>query len=48
MNECLQENEIISYEDIGLCENGKEGELIDYGDNKYGGKYVIKNSGGII
>ena len=27
---------------------GKAGELIDRGDNTYGGKYVINPSGGLI
>jgi hypothetical protein len=28
--------------------SGKAGELIDRGDNTYGGKYVINPSGGLI
>jgi len=30
-----------------LC-TGKAGEMIDRGDNTYGGKYVINPSGGLI
>lgn len=31
-----------------FCPSGKAGELIDRGDNTYGGKYVINPSGGLI
>uniref|UniRef100_A0A1B0D5B3 propanoyl-CoA C-acyltransferase n=1 Tax=Phlebotomus papatasi TaxID=29031 RepID=A0A1B0D5B3_PHLPP len=41
-------NELITYEALGLCPPGKAGELIDRGDNTYGGKYVINPSGGLI
>jgi len=35
---------------LGVCWPcaGKAGELIDRGDNTYGGKYVINPSGGLI
>uniref|UniRef100_A0A914Z1J1 Sterol carrier protein 2 n=1 Tax=Panagrolaimus superbus TaxID=310955 RepID=A0A914Z1J1_9BILA len=38
----------ITYEAIGLCPIGKAGELIDRGDNTYGGKWVVNPSGGLI
>jgi sterol carrier protein 2 len=31
-----------------LCPEGKAGELIDSGNNTYGGKYVVNPSGGLI
>ena len=48
MHDCFASNELISYEAIGLCPKGKAGELIDRGDNTYGGKWVINPSGGLI
>jgi len=48
MHDCFAANELISYEAIGLCPKGKAGELIDRGDNTYGGKWVINPSGGLI
>lgn len=37
----------MTYEAIGLCEEGKAGEFIDKGDNTYGGKVVVNPSGGL-
>ena len=48
MHDCFSANELISYEALGLCPEGKAGEFIDRGDNTYGGKYVINPSGGLI
>lgn len=48
LHDCFAPNELITYEALGLCEVGKAGELIDRGDNTYGGKYVINPSGGLI
>ncbi|GFG38583.1 hypothetical protein Cfor_01634 [Coptotermes formosanus] len=48
LHDCFSANELISYEALGLCEPGKAGELIDSGDNTYGGQYVINPSGGLI
>ncbi|XP_011183545.1 sterol carrier protein 2 [Zeugodacus cucurbitae] len=48
LHDCFSANELITYEALGLCEEGKAGELIDRGDNTYGGKYVINPSGGLI
>lgn len=31
-----------------LYSSGKAGEMIDAGDNTYGGKYVVNPSGGLI
>ena len=39
---------MLTYEALGLCAPGKAGELIDRGDNTYGGKYVVNPSGGLI
>jgi sterol carrier protein 2 len=48
LHDCFSANELITYEALGLCEPGKAGELIDSGDNTYGGQYVINPSGGLI
>ena len=41
-------NELITYEALGLCAEGKGGELIDSGAITYGGKWVVNPSGGLI
>uniref|UniRef100_A0A7N8WXU6 Sterol carrier protein 2 n=1 Tax=Mastacembelus armatus TaxID=205130 RepID=A0A7N8WXU6_9TELE len=48
LHDCFSANELITYEALGLCTEGKAGELIDRGDNTYGGKFVINPSGGLI
>ena len=46
-HDCFSANELITYEAIGMCPVGKAGELIDRGDNTYGGKWVVNPSGGL-
>jgi len=48
LHDCFSANELITYEALGLCPPGKAGELIDKGDNTYGGKWVVNPSGGLI
>jgi len=48
LHDCFSANELITYEALGLCEPGKAGEMVDRGDNTYGGKYVVNPSGGLI
>ncbi|XP_023297580.1 sterol carrier protein 2 [Lucilia cuprina] len=48
LHDCFSANELITYEALGLCPEGGAAELIDRGDNTYGGKYVINPSGGLI
>ncbi|XP_047446053.1 sterol carrier protein 2 [Mugil cephalus] len=48
LHDCFSANELITYEALGLCSEGKAGELIDRGDNTYGGKFVVNPSGGLI
>ena len=48
LHDCFSANELITYEALGLCDEGKAGEFIDAGDNTYGGKYVVNPSGGLI
>lgn len=48
LHDCFSANELITYEALGLCPEGKAGEFIDRGDNTYGGKIVVNPSGGLI
>jgi len=48
LHDCFSANELISYEALGLCKIGQAGQLIDRGDNTYGGKWVVNPSGGLI
>ena len=46
---CIRDsNELVTYEALGLCPEGKAGEFIDSGANTYGGKVVVNPSGGLI
>lgn len=48
LHDCFSANELITYEALGLCPEGKAGEFIDKGDNTYGGRVVVNPSGGLI
>lgn len=48
LHDCFSTNELITYEALRLCPEGKAGEFIDKGDNTYGGKYVVNPSGGLM
>lgn len=48
LHDCFSTNELITYEALGLCDVGKGKDLVDSGNNTYGGKYVINPSGGLI
>jgi len=48
LHDCFASNELLTYEALGLCGEGKAGEFVDKGDNTYGGKYVVNPSGGLI
>jgi sterol carrier protein 2 len=48
LHDCFSANELVTYEAIGLCPEGKAGEFIDKGDNTYGGRVVVNPSGGLI
>ena len=39
---------MITYEGLGLCEEGKGGAFVDSGANTYGGQVVVNPSGGLI
>ncbi|HEY0850191.1 MAG TPA: lipid-transfer protein [Bradyrhizobium sp.] len=48
LHDCFAHNELITYEGLGLCEEGQASRFIDDGDNTYGGKIVTNPSGGLL
>ncbi|MEE9608107.1 MAG: lipid-transfer protein [Myxococcota bacterium] len=48
LHDCFSCNELISYEALGLCPEGKAGAFVDSGANTYGGEVVVNPSGGLI
>jgi acetyl-CoA acetyltransferase len=48
LHDCFSTNELITYEGLGLCAEGKGGTLIDEGATTYGGRWVVNPSGGLI
>jgi sterol carrier protein 2 len=48
LHDCFSCNELVTYEALGLCPEGKAGEFIDSGANTYGGRVVVNPSGGLI
>jgi sterol carrier protein 2 len=48
LHDCFSCNELITYEALGLCPEGKGGEFVDSGANTYGGRVVVNPSGGLI
>jgi sterol carrier protein 2 len=48
LHDCFSCNEMITYEALGLCPEGKGGEFVDSGANTYGGRVVVNPSGGLI
>jgi acetyl-CoA acetyltransferase len=48
LHDCFSANELITYEGLGLCSEGKAGVLVDEGAVDYGGQWVVNPSGGLI
>ncbi len=48
LHDCFSANEMITYEALGLCPEGKAGNLIEEGAVTYGGQWVVNPSGGLI
>ena len=48
LHDCFAQNELITYEALGLCEQGEAQKFIRDGDNTYGGKFVTNPSGGLL
>ena len=48
LHDCFAQNELISYEALGLCPTGGAEKFICDGDNTYGGEFVTNPSGGLL
>jgi acetyl-CoA acetyltransferase len=48
LHDCFAQNELITYEGLGLCAEGGAQKFIDDGDNTYGGRVVTNPSGGLL
>jgi acetyl-CoA acyltransferase len=48
LHDCFSANELITYEALGLAEEGEGHKLVDSKDVTYGGKWVVNPSGGLI
>jgi sterol carrier protein 2 len=48
LHDCFSANELITYDALGLCPPGKAHEMVDSGDNTFGGRCVVNPSGGLI
>eukprot|EP01102_Stenamoeba_stenopodia_P020344 TRINITY_DN7881_c0_g1_i1.p1 TRINITY_DN7881_c0_g1~~TRINITY_DN7881_c0_g1_i1.p1 ORF type:complete len:552 (-),score=125.60 TRINITY_DN7881_c0_g1_i1:52-1707(-) len=48
LHDCFSANELVTYEALQLCSEGKAGDLIESGAVTYGGKWVVNPSGGLI
>jgi len=47
-HDCFTMTEIINYEDLGFCEKGKGGELIESGETQLSGRIPWNPSGGLL
>lgn len=48
LHDCFAQNELLSYEGLGLCPEGQGEKFVNDGDNTYGGRYVVNPSGGLL
>jgi acetyl-CoA acetyltransferase len=48
LHDCFAQNELLTYEGLGLCPEGEGPKLVDDGDNTYGGRWVVNPSGGLL
>ncbi len=48
LHDCFSANELITYEALGLAEEGEGHKLVDAEDTTYGGRWVVNPSGGLI
>lgn len=48
LHDCFAQNELISYEALGLCAPGEAERFVCDGDNTYGGRVVTNPSGGLL
>lgn len=48
LHDCFSANELISYEALGLCDEGGAEAYVRDGLNSYGGRHVVNPSGGLL
>ena len=48
LHDCFATAEILHYENLGLCEDGEAGRLIDDGEVALGGRIPVNVSGGLL
>ncbi|MFE6842329.1 lipid-transfer protein [Streptomyces sp. NPDC057686] len=48
LHDCFSINELLTYEALGMCEEGGGGKLVESGATTYGGRWVVNPSGGLI
>jgi acetyl-CoA acetyltransferase len=48
LHDCFATAEILHYENLGLCEDGGAGRLIDDGEVQLGGRVPVNVSGGLL
>ncbi|MFG2866653.1 lipid-transfer protein [Streptomyces sp. NPDC048338] len=48
LHDCFSVNELLTYEALGMCEEGASGKLVESGATTYGGRWVVNPSGGLI
>jgi acetyl-CoA acetyltransferase len=48
LHDCFAQNELLTYEGLGLCPIGGAERFVEDGDNSYGGKIVTNPSGGLL
>lgn len=48
LHDCFAQNELLTYESLGLCEEGGAEAFVCDGDNTYGGRVVTNPSGGLL
>ena len=48
LHDCFAQNELLTYEALGLCAEGEGEKLVNDGDNTYGGEWVVNPSGGLL
>jgi acetyl-CoA acetyltransferase len=48
LHDCFAQNEVITYEGLGLCGEGEAAKFIADGNNTYGGRVVTNPSGGLL
>jgi acetyl-CoA acyltransferase len=48
LHDCFATAEILHYENLGLCQDGEAGRLIDNGETALGGRIPVNVSGGLL